>query len=100
MKGYNVSDNLFNDIESFLYRKKPQLFTDKESETIITAFVTKRGEKGFTEDEVNDIFNWCLQARIDEAILNLLLKGMVLVDWNGKEPIWSISPLGKEAISA
>lgn len=101
MKGCIMSDNLFEDIEGFLKgSNKPSLFTDDECETIITSFVTAREEKGFTEDELVKLFNWCVGARLDGTLLDLMLKGMALVDWNGTEPVWSISPLGKETIDA
>lgn len=99
-----MNDNLFEDIEAFINGKsgdkKPQLFTDEEYQHFIISMARSRGDKGFHEEEVEELFRWLDLMRISNTLIDLVLKDVALIDWNGDEPTFSISPLGRKVMES
>lgn len=97
-----MDDNLFEDISDYLRKENEGLgpiFTEQEIEVLILAFAQGRGDQGFTEDELDALLKWCGTTRVSNTLIDLVLKGMALIGWDGEEPMFQISPLGKMAIN-
>jgi len=90
--------DLFDEIETFINQPKAELYTSSEYEQFIIAFAASRGDEGFTEEELDELFTWLNRQRITETLIGLVLKGLAFIDWNGEEPLFSLSPVGKEIV--
>ncbi len=97
-----MADKLFDDIEAFLRTNGDDhegtgVFEPEEYEAIIMAFATSRGQEGFTEDEMMKVIRWCEHQVIGFNIVQLLLKGLVLINLkdDDPEPVFSLSEEGK-----
>ncbi len=97
-----MNEKLFEEIEGFLNEKsgeeKTPLFTDSEYEFIIASLAMSRGDRGFTEDEAEALLKWCDMVRINQALVDLLLKGLAIIGWENDEPTFIISELGKKVL--
>ena len=56
------------------------LLTEQEMEQLISVIAEARGERGFTEQEAQDLITWARWVRFWHASLNLALKGEALLD--------------------
>jgi hypothetical protein len=76
------NDELFEDITSFLRSgdQKLEVISDEEIDNIILAFAQGRGEEGFYEEEIQTLLNWAIHVRVNGAILDLAVKGLVVLN--------------------
>lgn len=56
------------------------MLTDEEREKLIVALGVSRGDKGFTEEEVERIISWAEETLLNSALLDNVLDGYVSVD--------------------
>lgn len=104
-----MSDDVFADINKFLKQEEPdrKALSDYEIDQLILAFATGRGEAGFFEEEVEVLLNWAISTRVNNALLDLAIKGLVtintqekkagtLVDLNGPNLTVMITEEGKK----
>lgn len=61
--------------------------TDEEVKAIIMSLARSRGDKGFTEIEVQVIVDWAIEVRVKAAMLEGILDGMFLVDLKGGDDV-------------
>jgi len=62
--------------------------TDKQEKNLLMAFVKARKGKSFTEDEFENIYKWANVTVIMSAAFELIMKGEVIIDWNGEEVVF------------
>lgn len=78
-----IEDNLFDDIQNYLNGyEEPEpsgLFTDVEIQKIILSFAQGRGDKGFTDEEIEMLFRWASETVVAYSILELILKEEIMV---------------------
>ena len=104
-----MSDDIFQDINEFLRQDhdKITVLEDHEIDQIILAFAVGRGDEGFYEDELNTLLQWAVHTRVNNAILDLAIKGLVmlnteektagtLLDVNGENLTVQITEAGKK----
>ena len=64
--------------------------TDAEISTVIMALATVRGPRGFTEPEAEVVVDWARTARVEQGLLDGVLRGRIRVDLNDSgEPVFS-----------
>lgn len=71
------------------------VFTSEEIQALIISLAKSRGERGFTEEECFEWIKWAQSQRIGSSIVDLVIKGYVDVHWEGSEPTFTTSELGK-----
>ena len=60
----------------------PLGLTQHETEVILRAILENAGDAGVLEDHVLACVDWCQQARVNAAILDTVLAGMVYLSWD------------------
>lgn len=75
--------------------------TGAEVEIILESFITNRGPVGYTEDEAVSVVRWAEAARVNLALLNLVLEGVIDIGWktDTNEPTFRANERGKFLIS-
>lgn len=70
-------------------KKAAAIFTDREMETLIQRIVAGHAD-GITEGDIIRIVRWAEQARMDGAMVNLLMDGKLYVgvDSDGGMQFW------------
>lgn len=99
-----MDDKLFKSIESFINNPDNDMgdekgvFEKKEDiSTLILAFATARGEKGFSEEEAVKLIRWAEQAIVSYSLLTLVLDGYALIDdpdGTFEDPTFSLAERG------
>jgi len=69
------------------------MITNAEIDAIVQAGTNKTDEAAIMAVE------WAVQTRIDQNLLDLLLKGLVSWDVQGDELVFAITPKGTEAMT-
>jgi hypothetical protein len=64
--------------------KEVGMVTLEETAVLISALLTARGKRGATEAEMQQVYDWAVDTRIDYAMLNLVLGGKAYVDINAE----------------
>lgn len=97
------SEELFNDIETFLKDNDntEKLLNETEVEILITSFVEsqKEGEE-FSEDEIFAVIRWAEGVRIEQIMLGFVLDGTCDIDWKDGEPTFRLSEFGKQRLES
>ena len=63
------------------------MLTDDEAESLISAIMRRRGERGATETEVLTLVNECMTMRLLSSCVDLAVKGLVDVDIDLSKPV-------------
>ena len=66
--------------------------------SLTESLARSRGENGFTPEELDLVLEWARFTRINEATLNLVVRGLAEVDWREGEVFLGISKEGAEAL--
>lgn len=99
-----MDDNLFKSIESFLANpdedkgEKGVFDSPDDITTLIYAFATARGDKGFTEEETVKLIRWAELQIVGYELLQLVLQGLALIDdptGEFQDPTFELTDLGK-----
>lgn len=86
-----IDDNLFDDIDSYLKnpsKEEPELdslLNKFECLTLIMSLAIHRGDKGFSEEEVLRVQRWAEYIRIGAGMLQLVLSGEAIVNWDEEQ---------------
>ena len=59
-----------------------QKLTEDDVESLALSLLKSRGRLGATQNEIQQVIDWAVQARTDQALLNLTLSGELLVAIN------------------
>lgn len=72
------------------------VFTDEQVMTLIMSLAQARGDKGFTEDEAQELVDWAVEVRINYELLGLILDGFIAVNWDSEhgEPAFKLTEKG------
>lgn len=82
-----MSEDVFKDINDFLrqgHQEQVVVLEDHEIDQIIMAFALGRGDEGFFEEEVNTLLQWAVHVRVNSAILDLAVRGLVVLNTEEK----------------
>ena len=71
---------------------------DAVAQKLALRFAQSRGERGFTEDELNEIISWSAQLRIEFTFLKLVLEGDLNIDWDPEDGV--MFSLNEEAVAS
>ena len=95
-------DDLFKSINDYLENPpiddKASVLEEDEVEILILSLAKGRGEEGFTEEEALAVVNWAALTRINEALLNLVLRGFAQIGWQDNEPTFQITDQGTQSV--
>ena len=72
------------------------MISDAESQTIIMNMLAANYPDPVARADIESVINWATGVATDFAMLESILKGNVLVKWNGEEPSFSLSPKGRK----
>lgn len=70
--------------------KYDDIFSDEEYWAITKQFAKGRGSEGFTEEELQGVLNELLTVRYAAMLLNHLIDGDLICDWDGKEVYYNL----------
>jgi hypothetical protein len=63
-----------------------------EIKLIFVSMARRSGPAGFTFTDLMDVLRWANNARVDETLLSMVLKGSLLVGWNEDEQDATFAP--------
>jgi hypothetical protein len=70
--------------------KYDAIFSDEEYWAITKQFAKGRGEEGFTQDDLQGVFDNLARVRYSAMLLNHLIDGDLICDWDGKEVYYNL----------
>ena len=72
------------------------MITDEECKTIIMSMLAANHPDPVADADLERVVNWAQGVATDYAVLESVLKGNVLINWDGDEPSFVLSPKGRE----
>lgn len=77
-----MNDDLFAEIQEHLNKGRDEftLISEEELDFTIMGLATARGDEGFIEEEAFRLVRWIEQTRVNNALVDLFFKGLVLLD--------------------
>lgn len=78
------------------YEECQIMITDEECKTIIMSMLAANHPDPVPRADMDSVISWARGVATNFAILESVLKGNVLVTWDGEEPSFSLSPKGRK----
>jgi len=72
--------------------KSQSFLTDNDAKELIVSACTKRPH---TEDDLISLIMWAESARMDQNLLEMSIRGEIMIEWGNGEPMFSLTN-GKE----
>lgn len=84
---------LMESLSKKLEEKTSAFLSEEEELAVLAGLQEFRGEE-FTDDEAKAVLKWAYSARLDESLLDLVIKGLVAVGIENGQPIFKITEKG------
>ena len=62
-----------------------EILSAEEEQAIIKSFMVSRGDKGANAEEISNLLSQACSIRLQNDLLNAVISGQMICDWNGKE---------------
>lgn len=71
--------------ERTIRTRNPEVLTQAEVNRLCLSLAVASGTDGFSEETAERLVDWAAHVRMDAALLELVLKGDILVRWVGDD---------------